>query len=97
MALKSGLQTEEMALIRAAQDGDHAAFEQLVASRGHDKVAAGLGGLVATLAMGLKERADLLGVADLARQSAPGEGNRPRVVVSDPGHERPPGRLRREQ
>ena len=30
MALKSGLQMEEMALIRAAQDGDHAAFEQLV-------------------------------------------------------------------
>ena len=30
MALKSGIQTEEMALIRAAQDGDHAAFEQLV-------------------------------------------------------------------
>ncbi len=30
MALKSGLQLDETALIRAAQDGDHAAFEQLV-------------------------------------------------------------------
>ena len=30
MALKSGLQMDETALIRAAQDGDHAAFEQLV-------------------------------------------------------------------
>ena len=30
MALKSGLQMDETALIRAAQAGDHAAFEQLV-------------------------------------------------------------------
>ena len=30
MALKTGLQMEETALIRAAQGGDHAAFEQLV-------------------------------------------------------------------
>ena len=30
MALKSGLQMDETALIRAAQGGDHAAFEQLV-------------------------------------------------------------------
>ncbi len=30
MALKAGLQMDETALIRAAQDGDHAAFEQLV-------------------------------------------------------------------
>ncbi len=30
MALKSGVLMEEAALIRAAQDGDHAAFEQLV-------------------------------------------------------------------
>ena len=30
MALKSGVQMDEAALIRAAQDGDHAAFEQLV-------------------------------------------------------------------
>ncbi len=35
MALKSGLQMDETALIRAAQDGDHAAFEQLV--RAHDQ------------------------------------------------------------
>ena len=30
MALKSGLQMDETALIRAAQEGDHGAFEQLV-------------------------------------------------------------------
>ena len=30
MPLKSGVQMDETALIRAAQDGDHAAFEQLV-------------------------------------------------------------------
>jgi RNA polymerase sigma-70 factor, ECF subfamily len=30
VALKSGVQMEETALIRAAQEGDHAAFEQLV-------------------------------------------------------------------
>jgi RNA polymerase sigma-70 factor (ECF subfamily) len=30
MPLKSGVMTDETALIRAAQDGDHAAFEQLV-------------------------------------------------------------------
>ena len=30
VALKSGVQMDETALIRAAQDGDHAAFEQLV-------------------------------------------------------------------
>ena len=30
MALRSGVQLDEAALIRAAQDGDHAAFEQLV-------------------------------------------------------------------
>ena len=30
MGLKTGLQMDEAALIRAAQDGDHAAFEQLV-------------------------------------------------------------------
>src|SRR5712691_12967922 len=35
LALKSGVMMDETALIRAAQEGDHAAFEQLV--RAHDQ------------------------------------------------------------